>query len=475
MIRLISFRCSSIPPPKTSLLNFASYSLRNTQSILTRILSNEFFGLTDGRKRFHSESIRNQQTKQIATVEPVVFERPDYPSINNFRSKFIEKLHFIDPDDFKGIPVYRVMDRDGVVIDEEQDPNLSREFLTKIYKGMTLLNSMDRVLYESQRQGRISFYMTNYGEEGTHFGSASALSDNDLVFGQYREAGVLIWRGQNLEKLMAQCYGNCEDLCKGRSMPVHYGDKERCFVSISSPLSTQMPQAVGAAYAFKRQNSNRVVICYFGEGAASEGDFHAAMNFAATLSAPVIFFCRNNGYAISTPTSEQYRGDGIACRGPAYGIPSIRVDGNDVLAVYNATLAARNLCLEESRPVLIEAMTYRIGHHSTSDDSSAYRSVDEVQSWNQKDHPITRLRRYMERKEWWNNEKEESWKIESKETVMKAFMNAEKQPKPNYLEMFNDVYDEMPDSLKSQVNDLEEHLKLYSDNYPMSSFKQKNR
>lgn len=120
-------------------------------------------------------------------------------------------------------------------------------------------------------------------------------------------------------------------------------------------------------------------------------------------------------------------------------------------------------------------MTYRIGHHSTSDDSSAYRSVDEVQSWNQKDHPITRLRRYMERKEWWNNEKEESWKIESKETVMKAFMNAEKQPKPNYLEMFNDVYDEMPDSLKSQVNDLEEHLKLYSDNYPMSSFKQKNR
>ena len=113
-------------------------------------------------------------------------------------------------------------------------------------------------------------------------------------------------------------------------------------------------------------------------GAASEGDAHAAMNFAATLDCPIIFFCRNNGYAISTPTSQQYRGDGIASRGPGYGMPTIRVDGNDILAIYNATRAARQLCLEQQRPVLIEAMTYRVGHHSTSDDSSAYRSVDEV-------------------------------------------------------------------------------------------------
>lgn len=188
---------------------------------------------------------------------------------------------------------------------------MGQEMTTKVYKGMTLLNFMDRVLYESQRQGRISFYMTNYGEEGTHFGSAAALANNDLVFGQYREAGVLMWRGFPLEKFMAQCYGNCLDLHKGRSMPVHYGSREHHFVSISSPLATQMPQAVGAAYALKRENKNRVVICYFGEGAASEGDSHAALNFAATLQAPIIFFCRNNGYAISTPTHEQYRGDGI--------------------------------------------------------------------------------------------------------------------------------------------------------------------
>lgn len=180
---------------------------------------------------------------------------------------------------------------------------------------------------------------------------------------------------------------------------------------------------------------------------------------------------RNNGYAISTPTQEQYRGDGIASRGPALGIPSIRVDGNDILAVYNATLAARNVCNTESRPVLIEAMTYRIGHHSTSDDSSAYRSVDEVRNWDQNDHPISRLRKYMERKMWWNEEEEKQWKAEAKKKVMTAFMSAEKMQKPNYMELFNDVYDEQPPILEEQAAELVEHLKQYKDNYPIGSFK----
>ena len=162
--------------------------------------------------------------------------------------------------------------------------------LTISFTGMTLLNSMDRILYESQRQGRISFYMTSYGEEGTHFGSAAALRDDDLVFGQYREAGVLMYRGFTLEQYMSQCYGNVDDIGKGKQMPVHYGSKELNYVTISSPLATQMPQAVGAAYAFKRERTGRAVICYFGEGASSEGDAHAALNFSATLDCPVIFF-----------------------------------------------------------------------------------------------------------------------------------------------------------------------------------------
>lgn len=249
------------------------------------------------------------------------------------------------------------MDRNGVVINEADDPKLSKETLIKMYKDMTKLNVMDRILYESQRQGRISFYMTNYGEEATHIGSAAALSLDDVVYGQYREAGVLMWRGFTFSQFMNQCYGNIHDAGKGRQMPVHYGSKQLNFITISSPLTTQVPQAVGAAYALK--GKNRVVICYFGDGAASEGDAHAALNFAATLECPIIFFCRNNGYAISTPTAEQYKGDGIAARGPGYGIDTLRVDGNDVFAVYNATSLAKKHCLENNKPVLIEAMTYR--------------------------------------------------------------------------------------------------------------------
>lgn len=200
-------------------------------------------------------------------------------------------------------------------------------------------------------------------------------------------------------------------------MPIHYGTAALHYQTISSPLATQIPQAVGAAYGFKIGKEPRIAICYFGEGAASEGDFHAGLNFAATLQAPVIFFCRNNGYAIrwvgselipcraladydqeadispkecklakaepsfilspslvpssiSTPVKDQFRGDGIVSRAIGYGMHAIRVDGNDLLAVYNATKAAREICLKEQRPVLIEAMTYRIGHHSTSDDST---------------------------------------------------------------------------------------------------------
>ncbi|KAI1298613.1 2-oxoisovalerate dehydrogenase subunit alpha, mitochondrial [Halotydeus destructor] len=395
---------------------------------------------------------------------------PDRPQFPGSTSSWTEKLEFISNEAYEGIPVYRVMNRDGSIIDPSQDPNLGQDQVTRIYKGMTLLNTMDRIMYEAQRQGRISFYMTNYGEEGTHFGSAAALRDDDLVYGQYREAGVLMYRGFKLDQFMAQMYASKDDPGQGRQMPVHYGSADLNFVTISSPLATQMPHAVGSAYAFKRQQNGRIVICYFGEGAASEGDAHAALNFSATLDCPVIFFCRNNGYAISTPTREQYRGDGIAGRGPAFGIPTIRVDGNDLLAVYNATKAAREICINESRPVLVEAMTYRIGHHSTSDDSTAYRSVDEVRYWHQKDHPITRMRLYMERNQWWSEDQEKEWKDMSKMKVMEAFADAEKKLKPNVGQMFKDVYDVMPVSLERQYSDLKKHVDLYKEHYPLKTF-----
>ena len=413
---------------------------------------------------------RNRLALVLASSRTCSVLSTDRPQFPGSRSEWTEKLDFIRSESYPGIPVYRVMNRDGHVFDQSQDPNLGQEETTKIYKGMTLLNTMDRILYESQRQGRISFYMTSYGEEGTHFGSAAALAPNDLVFGQYREAGVLMYRGFKLKQFMSQCYGNIDDLGKGRQMPVHYGSTELHFVTISSTLATQMPQAVGAAYVLKRQRQGRVVICYFGEGAASEGDAHAALNFAATLDCPIIFFCRNNGYAISTPTSEQYRGDGVAARGPSYGIPTVRVDGNDVLAVYNAVKGAREICLSQFKPVLVEAMTYRIGHHSTSDDSTAYRSVDEVRYWHQKDHPITRLRKYMQNNSWWNDQLEKEWKEQSKTKVMEAFTEAEKKKKPHFVQLFHDVYDCLTPRLEKQKDSLIKHIANYKDHYPVKNF-----
>lgn len=249
------------------------------------------------------------------------------------------------------------MDKSGTIISTKDDPKLENESIIKMYKTMIMLNVMDKIMFDLQRQGRIAFYMTNFGEEATHIGSAAALDLNDIVYSQYREAGVLLWRGFTVTQFMHQCHSNEKDIGKGRQMPLAYGSKDINFMTVSSPLSTQMPQAVGAAYALK--GKNRVVIVYFGDGAASEGDAHAALNFAATLECPVIFFCRNNGYAISTPTSEQYRGDGIAARGTSYGIDTVRVDGNDIFAVYNATALAKKHVLQHNVPVLIEAMTYR--------------------------------------------------------------------------------------------------------------------
>ncbi|XP_039249417.2 2-oxoisovalerate dehydrogenase subunit alpha, mitochondrial-like [Styela clava] len=394
-------------------------------------------------------------------------DKPQYPG---YKTEYVHKLEFLEPNTEDGIPVYRVMSREGAIIDETQDPQLDNETLVKMYKSMSMLNSMDRIMYESQRQGRISFYMTNYGEEGTHVGSAAALEDRDLVFGQYREAGVLMWRGFSLGEFMDQCYANINDPAQGRQMPVHYGSKKLNFYTISSPLATQMPQAAGAAYAVKlSEEPDRCVICYFGEGAASEGDAHAALNFAATLDAPCIFFCRNNGYAISTPTSDQYRGDGIGGRGPGYGIITIRVDGNDLLAVYNATKRARKIAVEESRPVLIEAMTYRVGHHSTSDDSSAYRSVDEVNYWDKKDHPINRFRLYITKRGAWDDDKDKEWKKLSRKQIMEAFAASEKRLKPSPKHLFTDVYHDVPAHLQKQMNEMREHVKKYKEHYPLNN------
>ena len=304
--------------------------------------------------------------------------------------------------------------------------------------------------------------MQNAGEEAIHVGSASALEMRDVIFSQYREVGVLLWRGFTVQQCADQCFSNEADLGKGRQMPVHYGSKELNFQTISSPLATQIPQAVGAAYALKKQDA--VTVCYFGEGAASEGDFHAAMNFASTLEVPMIFFCRNNGYAISTPVDDQYRGDGIVSRAVGYGMHAIRVDGNDLWAVHLATKEARRIAIEKSRPVFIEAMSYRRGHHSTSDDSTRYRSVDEIKDWSDYD-PVKRYRNYLESKGWWTEDLEQSIRDAERMDVLTALETAEKRPKPDVSEMFTDVYDVKTPNIVKQEQEMKEHLAKYADQY----------
>lgn len=422
----------------------------------------------------HINQQRYQSSSKPST--PNVALEPNTSKMSIFsghiKGELTTNLQFIRPENLTPIPIYQVLDSNGVVIDESQTPNFTDEHLVKMYKDMTLLNVLDRILYESQRQGRISFYMTNFGEEATHIGSAAALNPKDLVYGQYREAGVLMYRGFELREFIDQCFGNSGASCRGVQMPVHYGSEKLSFVTISSPLATQMPQAVGSAYAYKRAQNGLCVVCYFGEGAASEGDAHAAMNFAATLDAPVLFFCRNNGYAISTTTVDQYRGDGIASRGPGYGMATIRVDGNDLFGVYNATKAARELALNEMRPVLIEAMTLRVGHHSTSDDSSAYRSVDEVRSRDKRDNPTLRLRKYMTKRGCWSEEHEEIWAKESQKMVMEAFANCEKTKRAPITTMFDHTFDKMEPHLQRQFKEMNEHIRQNPDHFPLSLYEQ---
>jgi 2-oxoisovalerate dehydrogenase E1 component alpha subunit len=392
-------------------------------------------------------------------------------------------MNFQRPSTQAAIPTYRVMDSDGNVVDNTRDPQSAPDSdILTWYRNMLTVSIMDRVMYDAQRQGRISFYMVSAGEEGIAVGSASALTPDDVVFAQYREAGVFAQRGFTLKDFMSQLFANKNDPGRGRNMPVHYGSAKLNIHTISSTLATQIPHASGAAYALKMQalqNPNmpkRVVACYFGEGAASEGDFHAALNIAATRGCPVIFICRNNGFAISTPTLEQYRGDGIASRGIGYGIDTIRVDGNDIFAVREATLAARRMALEEDggggggRPILIEAMSYRVSHHSTSDDSFAYRARVEVDEWKRRDNPISRLRKWLEKKGLWNEALESEARIEIRKRVLHELAAAQKEPKPPLRALFDDVYEGLTPEARAQMKELKRMLVGYPNEYDVSGF-----
>ncbi|WP_137166956.1 thiamine pyrophosphate-dependent dehydrogenase E1 component subunit alpha [Salinimonas lutimaris] len=366
------------------------------------------------------------------------------------------------------IPMLQILKPDGTLHNEAREPELNEDTARKIYDTMEYIRVLDERMIGAQRQGRISFYLASTGEEAAAVASAAALSEHDMIMSQYREQGALAYRGYTTSQFMNQMFSNEKDPNKGRQMPIHYGDKPLNFMTISSPLGTQIPQAAGYAYGQKMAGNEAITICYFGEGAASEGDFHAGLNMAAVLNCPVIFFCRNNGYAISTPADEQFAGDGIASRGLGYGIKTIRVDGNDPLAVFAATQQARKIALEEQCPVLIEAMTYRLAAHSTSDDPTGYRSREEEDKWRAKD-PIQRMAKWLQQKGWFDEKANKQLIEESRQAVLAALKEAEKVPVNPIDDIVSDVYSDVPWHLEEQLNNLKQHIRKYPGEYPKTS------
>ncbi len=353
---------------------------------------------------------------------------------------------------------------DGSLVKGAEPPLLEQQLALKMYRDMVYIRTLDERMVSAQRQGRLSFYLTCTGEEASVAGSVAAFKASDMIMGQYREQVALRFRGFTTEQFMNQLFSNSKDLGKGRQMPVHYGSRELNFMTIRSPLATQIPQAAGYAYGQKLADNDACTLCYFGDGAASEGDFHAGLNMAAVLKCPVVFVARNNGYAISTPSSEQYAGDGIAPRGVGYGIKTIRVDGNDILAVYAASVAARKIAIQEQRPVLIETISYRLGAHSTSDDPSGYRSADEEQLWREKD-PISRMKNWLVKQAWWDESRDEALQKSFRKEILDQLKLAEKRPKPSLQELINDVYKIPTANLREQLTSLENHIAKYPDSY----------
>lgn len=345
--------------------------------------------------------------------------------------------------------IIRIINEKGKLVSGVAAPSLSKEELVRLYRGMVLSRSMDKRMTMLQRQGRIGFFVGSTGEEAAIVASAFALSGKDWIVPCYREAGAALLRGYPMRDFVCQIYGNSDDKMKGRQMPCHWGSPELRITTVSSPVGTQIPHATGIAMAAKIQKKQEVALTYFGDGATSTGDFHVGCNFAGVYKAPVIFLCRNNRWAISVPFKYQTAADDIASKAEGYGIKGVQVDGNDALAVFQVTRDARDRALKGEGPTLIEAVTYRQGAHSTSDDPRAYREESEVDEWKAKD-PIARFRHFLIDQKVWSEKQDEALKQDLKDEILAAIDEAEKLGPPDRDTMVEDVFDSVPWHLEEQ-------------------------
>lgn len=353
----------------------------------------------------------------------------------------------------------RVLDEEGVARGP-WDPKLDADTLRRGLRAMLLTRAYDERMYRAQRQGKTSFYMKSTGEEGIGVAQAFALERSDMLFPTYRQQALLIARDWPLVDMMCQIYSNAGDRLKGRQMPVMYSSREAGFFSISGNLGTQFVQAVGWAMASAYKGDHRIAAGWIGEGATAEPDFHHALTFASVYHAPVVLNVVNNQWAISC-----YQGIAggeeatFAARGIGYGIPGLRVDGNDFLATYAATHWAAERARASIGPTLIELFTYRGAGHSTADDPSRYRPADEWQKWPLGD-PVERLKRHLIVRGEWSDAQHEAMGKAVEEEVRAANKEAEARgtldrgPLPPVASMFEDVCKDMPPELRRQRNEL---------------------
>lgn len=353
----------------------------------------------------------------------------------------------------------RVLGDDGRAVGP-WDPHLEPSDLQIGLRHMMMTRAMDDRMQRMQRQGRISFYIKCTGEEAVAIAQTMALRPSDMLFPSYRTQGLHIARGRNIVDLMCQCLSNTRDMCKGRQMPIFYHWREGNIFSVSGNLTTQVPQAVGWAMAAAIKGEDHIAAAWTGEGATAEADFHHALTFASVYHAPVLMNVVNNQWAIST--FQGFAGgenQSFAARGPGYGIPGIRVDGNDFLATYAVTQWAAERARHGAGATLIELVTYRAGPHSTSDDPSRYRPKDEWQAWPLGD-PIQRLKHHLIVLGAWSEEQHRRVEQESEAHVNDAWKESltygtmTDGPSLDPDTMFEDVFKDMPEHLAGQREQL---------------------
>lgn len=347
----------------------------------------------------------------------------------------------------------QVLDAEGNRIEGAELPDASDERLLELYRTMVLMRAIDKRLEGLQRMGRIGFFGSARGQEASVVGSGAALKPEDWVFPALRENAIMLLRGFPLSRYFAHMFGNAHDVLKGRMQPMHFAGRQVNQVSWSSTIATQLPHAVGAAFAMKHRGDAKVAMGFIGDGGTSEPDFHAALNFAAVWKAPAVLICQNNQWAISVPSSAQTASETFAIKARAYGMPGIRVDGNDLLAVFREVQRAVERARRGEGPTFLELVTFRMGGHSSADDPSRYRNESEVEHWTQR-CPLARYRTYLESAGLWDESKEEALAAELRDEINAAVKEAERADLPPPVSLTEDVYGKDPPVLEEQRQQL---------------------